>query len=63
MEQDYEAWAVNIAHQIVMREGFDLAVAAQNLDKKGTQQNRYKLMDAITHSLLEARAMASKLPH
>jgi hypothetical protein len=56
MEQDYESWATTVAYSIVMHEGLDLALAAQNLDRCKTRNNRERLMEAIRTSLLEARS-------
>jgi hypothetical protein len=56
MEQEYENWATTIAYSIVMHEGLDLALAAQNLDRCKTRNNRERLMEAIRKSLLEARS-------
>ncbi|MDP9761951.1 MULTISPECIES: hypothetical protein [Agrobacterium] len=56
MEQEYENWATTIAYSIVMDEGLDLALAAQNLDRCKTRNNRERLMEAIRTSLLEARS-------
>ncbi|MCZ7466273.1 MULTISPECIES: hypothetical protein [Rhizobium/Agrobacterium group] len=56
MEQDYENWATTVAYSIVMHEGLDLALAAQNLDRCKTRNNRERLMEAIRRSLLEARS-------
>lgn len=56
MEQDYESWAASVAYSIVMREGLDLALSAQNLDRGKTKNNRERLMEAIRDSLLEARS-------
>ncbi|KAA3522215.1 hypothetical protein DXM29_22930 [Agrobacterium tumefaciens] len=56
MEQEYENWATTIAYSIVMHEGLDLALAAQNLDRGKTRNNRERLMEAIRKSLLEARS-------
>ncbi|MDH7809721.1 hypothetical protein G6L16_010685 [Agrobacterium tumefaciens] len=56
MEQEYENWATTIAYSIVMHEGLDLALAAQNLDRGKTRNNRERLMEAIRTSLLEARS-------
>ncbi|MQB26926.1 hypothetical protein DXT95_17950 [Agrobacterium tumefaciens] len=55
MEQDYESWATTVAYSIVMHEGLDLALSAQNLDRGKTKNNRERLMEAIRTSLLEAR--------
>ncbi|AYM82001.1 hypothetical protein G6L67_12510 [Agrobacterium tumefaciens] len=55
MEQDYESWAATVAYSIVMHEGLDLALSAQNLDRGKTKNNRERLMEAIRTSLLEAR--------
>ncbi|WP_194288109.1 hypothetical protein [Agrobacterium tumefaciens] len=56
MEQEYENWATTIAYSIVMHEGLDLALAAQNLDRGKTRNNRERLMEAIRTSLMEARS-------
>lgn len=56
MEQDYESWATSVAYSIVMHEGLDLALSAQNLDKSKTRNNHQRLMEAIRASLLEARS-------
>ncbi|CUW91235.1 hypothetical protein N5C66_17210 [Rhizobium pusense] len=56
MEQDYENWATTVAYSIVMHEGLDLALSAQNLDRGKTRNNRERLMEAIRTSLLEARS-------
>ncbi len=56
MEQDYENWATTVAYSIVMHEGLDLALAAQNLDRGKTRNNRERLMEAVRTSLLEARS-------
>jgi hypothetical protein len=56
MEQEYENWATTVAYSIVMHEGLDLALAAQNLDRGKTKNNRERLMEAIRTSLLEARS-------
>ncbi|MES5048349.1 hypothetical protein ABVB72_24155 [Rhizobium nepotum] len=56
MEQEYENWATTVAYSIVMHEGLDLALAAQNLDRGKTRNNRERLMEAIRTSLLEARS-------
>lgn len=56
MEQDYESWATTVAYSIVMHEGLDLALSAQNLDRGKTRNNRERLMEAIRTSLLEARS-------
>ena len=56
MEQEYENWATTIAYSIVMHEGLDLALAAQNLDRCKTRNNRERLMEAIRTSLPEARS-------
>ncbi len=56
MEQEYENWATTIAYSIVMHEGLDLALAAQNLDRGKTRNNRERLTEAIRKSLLEARS-------
>lgn len=47
MEQDYESWATTVAYSIVMHEGLDLALSAQNLDRGKTRNNRERLMEAI----------------
>jgi len=52
--RDFEAWALVRAYEIVSQEGHSLAVAAQNLDKKNTRANGYRLMQAIAASLMEA---------
>ena len=56
MEQDYENWATTVAYSIVMHEGLELALAAQNLDRGKTRNNRERLMEAVRTSLLEARS-------
>lgn len=53
--QEIETWALTRAYEIVSQEGYRLAVAAQNLDRKNTQANGYQLMRAIADSLMEAR--------
>lgn len=55
--QDFDAWALTRAYEIVSQEGYRLAAAAQNLDKKSTRDNGYQLMQAIAASLREARAV------
>jgi len=54
--QEFEAWALTRAYEIVSKEGYHLAVAAQNLDKKNTRANSYQLMQVIAASLMEAHA-------
>lgn len=53
MEQR-EAWALQRAYEIMMREGLSLVRAAQWLDKKGTATGSLRLREAITQSLIEA---------
>lgn len=52
-----EAWALQRAYDIVMREGGSLVRAAQWLDKKGTASGSVRLREAITQSLMEALAV------
>ena len=61
MEQDYENWATTGAYSIVMHEGLDLALSAQNLDRGKTRNNRERLMEAIRTSLMEARSRSGHL--
>lgn len=49
-----EAWALQRAYDIVMREGGSLVRAAQWLDKKGTASSTVRLREAIAQSLMEA---------
>ncbi|MDS7597910.1 hypothetical protein [Agrobacterium tumefaciens] len=62
MEHDYESWATSVAYSIVMHEGLDLALSAQNLDKGKIRNNRHRLMEAIRQSLLEARSLNDATP-
>lgn len=62
MGQDYEKRAMDTAHNIVMQQGLQLALSAQNLDKRNTSMNRLRLIDAIRESLLEARCRSSDEP-
>jgi hypothetical protein len=52
-QRDFEAWALARAHNIMLNEGLQLAIAAQNLDKRRTKLNVYQLRQAIADSLLE----------
>jgi hypothetical protein len=54
-QRDIEAWALARAHEIMMRQGYQLVVAAQNLDRKGTRNISYELRQAIADSLMEFR--------
>ena len=49
-----ESWALQRAHNIVLREGVSLINAAQWLDKKKIADNSARLRQAIAHSLIEA---------
>lgn len=53
--RDIEAWALTRAHEIMMHQGYQLIMAAQNLDRKGTRNNSYELRKAIAESLMEFR--------
>lgn len=55
-----EAWALQRAYDIVMREGGSLVQAAQWLDKKATASGTLKLREAITQSLMEALAVQAE---
>ena len=57
--REFEAWALTRAHEIVTREGFQLVLSAQNLDKKTTKDNSYHLLRAIADSLMEVRGSQS----
>lgn len=57
-QQAFEAWAITRAHEIMMREGLQLALSAQNLDKKKVRTNSYRLRQAIADCLLEVRGTA-----
>jgi hypothetical protein len=52
-QREIENWALARAHSIMLNEGMQLAIAAQNLDKKRVSVNIYQLRRAITDSLLE----------
>jgi hypothetical protein len=56
-EQWLENWALQRAHEIVVREGLSLANAAQWLDKKRASKSSHELRNAIADSLLEAFKM------
>lgn len=47
-------WAVQRAQQIVLREGMDLALSAQDFDTRRVHQRGKKLAMAIAESLIEA---------
>lgn len=55
-QREFEAWALARAHSIMLNEGLQLAMAAQNLDKRRTKLNIYQLRQAIADSLLEVAA-------
>ena len=61
---EFEAWAMTRAHEIMMREGLQLALSAQNLDKRKVRSDSYRLRQAIADCLLEMRALphAERLP-
>jgi hypothetical protein len=56
---EFEAWAMTRAHEIMMREGLQLALSAQNLDKRKVRNDSYRLRQAIADCLMEMRS----LPH
>lgn len=49
-----EYWAMNQAHQIVLRQGMSLVEAAQSLDRKRTSANTFALRKAIMECLVQA---------
>ena len=51
---DVENWAVNRAQEILMREGMDLAVSAQDFDVTRVRAKGKQLAMAIAASLVEA---------
>ena len=57
-QQAFEAWAITRAHEIMMREGLQLALSAQNLDRKKVKSDSYQLRQAIADCLLEVRETA-----
>ncbi|OLP59141.1 hypothetical protein BJF93_04290 [Xaviernesmea oryzae] len=55
--QDYvRDWALQRAQQIVLREGMDLALSAQDFDTRRVRQRGKSLVMAIAESLIEASA-------
>lgn len=54
-QQAFEAWTITRAHEIMMREGLQLALSAQNLDRKKVKADSYRLHQAITDCLMEVR--------
>lgn len=54
MRDDMENWAVNRAQQILMREGMDLAMSAQDFDVSRVRAKGKSLAMAIAASLVEA---------
>ncbi|KAA3516321.1 hypothetical protein GOZ90_20710 [Agrobacterium vitis] len=59
LNEDWEAWALERAHRIMVQEGANLVNAAQWLDKKQTIKTSQQLRDAIQQSLIEALALQS----
>jgi hypothetical protein len=53
---DIESWALARAHSIVLREGLNLAKAAQDLDRKRSRLLVYELRKVITAAIVEAHA-------
>lgn len=51
---DVRTWAVSRAQQILMREGMDLAMSAQDFDKDEVRARGKRLAMAIASSLMEA---------
>lgn len=58
--EDLEIWAMQTAEQIVLKEGVNLMLAAQWLDKKQTVKSSTQLRNAICRSLLEAIALSDR---
>ncbi|BCH66187.1 hypothetical protein RvVAT039_34030 [Agrobacterium vitis] len=56
LNNDWESWALERAHRIMVQEGANLVNAAQWLDKKQTVKTSHQLRDAIQQSLIEALA-------
>lgn len=59
MQLDIEAWALARAHSIVLKEGLNLAKAAQDLDRKRSRSLVYELRNVITAAILEAHAASA----
>ncbi|WP_193385598.1 hypothetical protein [Rhizobium sp. CF142] len=53
---DIESWALARAHNIVLKEGLNLAKAAQDLDRKRSRLLVYELRKVITAAIVEAHA-------
>jgi hypothetical protein len=53
---DIESWALARAHTIVLKEGLNLAKAAQDLDHKRSRLLVYELRKVITAAIVEAHA-------
>ena len=54
-QQEFEAWAIARAHQIILHEGMQLAQSAQYLDKIKLRSDVYRLRQAIADCLIEVR--------
>lgn len=59
LNEDWETWALERAHRIMVQEGANLVNAAQWLDKKQTVKTSQQLRDAIQQCLIEALALQS----
>lgn len=57
LNEDWETWALERAHRIMVQEGANLMNAAQWLDKKQTIKSSQQLRNAIQQSLIEALAL------
>jgi hypothetical protein len=57
-QSEFEAWAMTKAHEIMMREGLQLALSAQNLDRRKVRSDSFRLRQAIADCLLETRGLA-----
>ncbi len=53
---DIESWALARAQTIVLKEGLNLAKAAQDLDRKRSRLLVYELRKVITAAIVEAHA-------
>lgn len=56
VQADIETWALARAHSIVLKEGLNLAKAAQDLDRKRSRSLVYELRQVITAAILESHS-------
>ena len=56
LQSEIESWALARANSIVLKEGLNLAKAAQDLDRKRSRSLVYELRTVITAAIIEAHA-------